>query len=335
MAESFFLPFIAVILLLLTPISEARTKSIVHRPQPAPLSFAVNSTSDNHQNGVCYYTVDIRTSCYSTPLTTDQISLSFGDAYGNQVYAPRLDDPYSRTFERCSTDTFDISGPCTYQICYVYLYRSGYDVWIPVDITIRGYYYPRPVTFYYNVPIPGNVWYGFNYCSRAVRGYSKWGWSVITAFGSALFALAGLGSNQLGTWGGIWCFHEKLLLSRNKGKTTLGNVCEVLLAFVVIYYVITYLVFVIQKSPKIRIKYIECIKMGVYVFNPEIGVYVFNPIIGVYSMILCHYILSIYSVFFGCMQCHNVKVQTLISVLKYETPILILLLCLSFFLYYL
>ncbi|RAL41349.1 unnamed protein product [Cuscuta campestris] len=194
MAESYLLPFLAVILVLLTPISQARSNSILHRPQPAPLSFAVNSTAHNHQNGACSFTVDIRTSCYSTSLTTDQISLSFGDAYGNQVYAPRLDDPYSRTFERCSTDTFEIHGPCTYQICYLYLYRSGYDGWIPLDVTVRGYY-TYPVTFYYNVPIPGDVWYGFNKCSRAVRGYSKWGWSVITAFGSALYALAGLGSD--------------------------------------------------------------------------------------------------------------------------------------------
>ncbi|KAA8540482.1 hypothetical protein F0562_024599 [Nyssa sinensis] len=89
----------------------------------------------------CSYTVSIRTSCSSPRLTRDQISLSFGDAYGNQVYAPRIDDPSSRTFERCSVDTFQIYGPCTYQICYFYLYRSGYDGWKPESVQdfLQGY----------------------------------------------------------------------------------------------------------------------------------------------------------------------------------------------------
>lgn len=85
----------------------------------------------------------------------------------NQVYVPRLDDPYSGTFERCSTDTFQIYGPCTYQICYLYLYRTGYDGWVPESVTVYGYN-SSPVTFYYNVFIPYGVWYGFDYC----YGYS-------------------------------------------------------------------------------------------------------------------------------------------------------------------
>lgn len=84
----------------------------------------------------------------------------------NQVYVPRLDDPRSGTFERCSTDTFQIHGPCTYQTCYLYLYRSGYDGWIPEQVTVYSYGY-NPVTFYYNTYIPNGIWYGFDYC----RGY--------------------------------------------------------------------------------------------------------------------------------------------------------------------
>ncbi|KAI9112020.1 hypothetical protein K1719_016916 [Acacia pycnantha] len=79
----------------------------------------------------CPYTVVISTSCTSTVRTKDQISIAFGDAYGNQIYAPRLDDPTSNAFERCSTDTFQLNGPCAYQICYVYFYRSGHDGWKP------------------------------------------------------------------------------------------------------------------------------------------------------------------------------------------------------------
>ncbi|EPS71144.1 hypothetical protein M569_03619, partial [Genlisea aurea] len=120
---------------------------------------------NNTQNaGTCYYSVSIRTSCSSTRYTRDRISLAFGDAYGNQIYAPRLDDPRSRTFERCSSDTFQISGPCAYQICYLYLYRSGYDGWIPYDISVSGGYGSHPVSFYYNVFIPPDLWYGFNNC---------------------------------------------------------------------------------------------------------------------------------------------------------------------------
>ncbi|GKV35844.1 hypothetical protein SLEP1_g44051 [Rubroshorea leprosula] len=132
-------------------------------PQPLK-SFSINET----QNGVrsCSYTVKFITSCSSTVYTRDQISLSFGDAYGNQVYAPRLDDPASRTFERCSTDTFEIAGPCTYQVCYLYLYRSGYDGWKPESVTVYGYY-TSSVTFYYNTFIPNGIWYGFNRCNGA------------------------------------------------------------------------------------------------------------------------------------------------------------------------
>ncbi|GAA0164314.1 hypothetical protein LIER_19980 [Lithospermum erythrorhizon] len=139
-----------------------RARSIIQRPQPS-FSFKINSTSENY--GSCSFTVMIRTSCYSTSYTRDQISLSFGDAYGNQVYAPRLDDPGSRAFKPCSTDTYTLYGPCTYQICYLYLYRSGYDGWMPYDVSVYG---PNssPVSFYFNVFIPSGTWYGFNYCGR-------------------------------------------------------------------------------------------------------------------------------------------------------------------------
>lgn len=75
----------------------------------------------------------------------------------------RLDDPSSRTFEACSTDTFDIYGPCTYDVCYVYLYRRGQDGFKVGTVRISGQYI-RTVTFNYNDWIPSNVWWGFNYC---------------------------------------------------------------------------------------------------------------------------------------------------------------------------
>ncbi|KAH8520869.1 hypothetical protein Peur_039657 [Populus x canadensis] len=141
-----------------------QAKSKITQPQPLT-SFKINTTLQNTASS-CSYTVTIRTSCSSSRYTRDRISLAFGDAYGYQVYVPRLDDPRSRTFESCSTDTFHIDGPCTYQICYVYLYRNGYDGWKPESITISGYY-TSSVTFYYNTFIPNAVWYGFNHCNAA------------------------------------------------------------------------------------------------------------------------------------------------------------------------
>ncbi|XP_023758980.1 embryo-specific protein ATS3B [Lactuca sativa] len=145
--------------------SSSQTRSIIQNPQPNP-NFNVNST--NQQNAqTCSFTVDISTSCSSVKYTRDEISISFGDAYGNQVYAPRIDDPSTKTFEQCSSDTFEIYGPCTYQICYLYLYRSGYDGWKPESVDVYGYN-TRAVSFYYNVWVPADTWYGFDYCS----GYS-------------------------------------------------------------------------------------------------------------------------------------------------------------------
>nr|GLL20451.1 uncharacterized protein LOC109186510 [Ipomoea trifida] len=128
-------------------------------------SFTVKA---NPQIGAakCSYKVDIRTSCSSVKYTRDQISLSFGDAYGNEVYAARIDDPDSDTFERCSKDTFKITGPCMDDVCYLYLYRAGSDGWKPQTVTVyisaRNY-----VTFTYNRFVPKGVWYGFNHCDNA------------------------------------------------------------------------------------------------------------------------------------------------------------------------
>ncbi|MCL7023141.1 hypothetical protein MKW94_013616 [Papaver nudicaule] len=124
-------------------------------------SFKIQSAAEAN---ACLYTVAIKTSCSSTRFTRDQISLAFGDAYGNQVYAPRLDDPSSRAFERCSTDTYHLSGPCTYRICHLYLYRVGSDGWKPENVKI---YTPdsRISTFNFNVFVPYGVWYGFNFCN--------------------------------------------------------------------------------------------------------------------------------------------------------------------------
>ncbi|KAJ7975606.1 Embryo-specific [Quillaja saponaria] len=116
---------------------------------------------------ICPYSVKISTSCSSPFFTSDQISVAFGDANGNQIYAESLEDPSSRTFERCSSDTFQIKGPCSNSICYLYLYRNGTDHgfgWVPLSVEIYGGN-SIPVTFYYNTTIPNLIWYGFNLCT--------------------------------------------------------------------------------------------------------------------------------------------------------------------------
>ncbi|KAF1882842.1 hypothetical protein Lal_00003023 [Lupinus albus] len=119
--------------------SFSQANPIASLPQPNQ-SFNPNQILNQNQGRSCSYTVNIKTSCSSPSQTRDQISLAFGDAYGYQVYAPRLDDPYSRTFE-----------------------RRGYDGWVPESVTVSSYNY-RPVSFYYNTGIPYGVWYGFDYC---------------------------------------------------------------------------------------------------------------------------------------------------------------------------
>ncbi|CAK9158439.1 unnamed protein product [Ilex paraguariensis] len=168
------------LLLLAVIFTSSSASSIVSWPQPLS-SIKVNTTQNL---GACSYTVIITTSCSSPKYTYDQISLAFGDAYGYQVYVPRLDDPSSRTFEQCSIDTFQLSGPCTYQVCYLYLYRSGYDGWKPESVEVYGSY-SNPITFYYGVLIPSDVWYGFDYCSgsyRASASKSTMKWALIFVF---------------------------------------------------------------------------------------------------------------------------------------------------------
>ncbi|XP_074273954.1 embryo-specific protein ATS3A-like isoform X1 [Silene latifolia] len=129
-----------------------------------PLPLLSHRIKPNLTGSSCPYTVKIVTSCSSTKRPKDQVSLSFGDKRGNQVYVPKIDDPRSGTFEACSTDTFDISGPCTYDVCYVYLNRRGRDGIKIESVKISGKS-TRTVTFNFKSWLPNNVWFGFNYCN--------------------------------------------------------------------------------------------------------------------------------------------------------------------------
>ena len=122
----------------------------------------------------CSYTVRIKTSCSSPSRTSDAISVAFGDAYRNEVYAAGLagSSSSSRAFERCSTDTFRIGGPCGYGVCYLYLRRAGRVGWTPEWVRVYEPTSDTPSTFYYGDPLPDSVWYGFNRCPNRAAASS-------------------------------------------------------------------------------------------------------------------------------------------------------------------
>ncbi|XP_010458405.1 PREDICTED: uncharacterized protein LOC104739666 [Camelina sativa] len=120
-----------------------------------------------HEEESCPYTVIVTTSCLSPDWSKDQITIALGDANGNQVVAPRLNEPLSGGrggFEKCSSDTFEIKGACLNTICSVYIYRSGPDGWIPETIEIykEG---SKSVKFDFNKNVPENIWSGNNNCN--------------------------------------------------------------------------------------------------------------------------------------------------------------------------
>ncbi|KAL3382363.1 hypothetical protein AABB24_002089 [Solanum stoloniferum] len=113
----------------------------------------------------CSYTLTIKTSCSSPKYTRDRVSIAFGDSYGFEVHAPKLDDPSSKIFESCSTDTFQIRGLCIYEICYLNLKRVGSDGWKPESVKVYGPDRPA-ITFKYDKFLPNGVWFGFNHCKK-------------------------------------------------------------------------------------------------------------------------------------------------------------------------
>ncbi|CAD5335607.1 unnamed protein product [Arabidopsis thaliana] len=133
-----FFTLISFVFLISTSVSESKVLD------PPHVAESFNVSLIQKLGNTCAYTVIISTSCSSTRYTRDQISVAFGDGY----------------------DTFQINGPCTYQICYVYLYRSGPDGWIPNSVKIYSHG-SKAVTFPYNTYVPESVWYGFNYCNSA------------------------------------------------------------------------------------------------------------------------------------------------------------------------
>ncbi|KAE9588014.1 hypothetical protein Lal_00003306 [Lupinus albus] len=142
----------------------SQANPIAIHPQPNQ-SFKLNRMP---QQVNCHYTAHIKTSCISPSYTGNQISVAFGDTYGSQVYVPKLDHLSLGSFDQCSISTFEIDGPCNNQVCYLFLYTTGYDGWIPESVTISGYN-AAPISFVYNTAVPHGVWYGYNVCNNGLE----------------------------------------------------------------------------------------------------------------------------------------------------------------------
>ncbi|GJM94749.1 hypothetical protein PR202_ga11424 [Eleusine coracana subsp. coracana] len=137
---------------------------------PARCNSAELAATGGRTRRTCAYTVKVKTSCSAaTPRrTTDAVSLAFGDAYRNEAHAPRLPNG-GGALDRCATDTFRVTGPCGYGVCYLYLRRSGRDGWAPewVQVVQPGAAGPVTATFYFGDPLPDGVWYGHDRCPKA------------------------------------------------------------------------------------------------------------------------------------------------------------------------
>ncbi|RCV24884.1 hypothetical protein SEVIR_5G118700v4 [Setaria viridis] len=152
------------------------------RPLPRPTATTTTTTPLEAGSGevagsgdiggvagrACTYTVQIKTSCSSPRRSPDAVSLAFGDTYRNEVYAARVTP--ARGFERCAKDTFRVTGPCGYGVCYLYLRRTGGVGWTPEWVRVYEPTSSTPSTFYYGDPLSNGVWYGTNRCLRRGAG---------------------------------------------------------------------------------------------------------------------------------------------------------------------
>ncbi|EFH47515.1 embryo-specific protein 3 [Arabidopsis lyrata subsp. lyrata] len=124
------------------------------------------------QQGTCPYTVVVMTSCLSPESTRDQISIVFGDADGNKVYAPKLGGSVRGAggLGKCSTNTFQVRGQCLNDpICSLYINRNGPDGWVPESIEIYSEG-SKSVKFDFSKSVPQiNTWYGHNNCNTTGR----------------------------------------------------------------------------------------------------------------------------------------------------------------------
>ncbi|KAK2371522.1 hypothetical protein P8452_58464 [Trifolium repens] len=169
---------------IITAFSQA-TSTLVTRTQPQINLSSMLNHSQQHisetrrndgrgRNHDCDYLITIKTSCDSPTYTKDKIGLSFGDAYGDEHYIPRVKDYIPRVndssdsepFKKCNTFSFNLPGLCISKICKLYLFRKGSNGWVPETVVVYDYKYP-PVIFNYNFSLSdGRAGTGYNYCPQ-------------------------------------------------------------------------------------------------------------------------------------------------------------------------
>lgn len=156
----------------------------------SPLAKANQPTNLASQisEGNCSYLIQIETTCAPSADTTDHISVRFIDSSGNLIIVKHLRNPKLLNspkydlkksagrensefqFKRCSISSFEAKGACMKKsVCALYLKRVGSDDWRPGWVKVlhqedSGRAVPVSYTFYFRTFLPGNVWYGFDYC---------------------------------------------------------------------------------------------------------------------------------------------------------------------------
>ncbi|KAL2332447.1 hypothetical protein Fmac_020028 [Flemingia macrophylla] len=145
-------------LLLTFCIISALSQATLQATHPQAINSSKLNQTQQQINGGCRYSVIMETSCSSSFYVRGQIDLLFGDAYGNQVYVPQLEGPLD-----CSTNKYEIHGPCILKICHLNLYMTGDTDWILETVSIYDYL-NDPVTFYFGTYISEDGSYYFNHC---------------------------------------------------------------------------------------------------------------------------------------------------------------------------
>lgn len=149
-----------------------------------PISANLQESQKN-----CSYSIEIETTCAASADTKDHVSVRFSDSSGNLIIVKPLKNPkllYAPKgfrkhgtgsyggFGRCSVDMFEASGPCMQGVCSLYFKKVGSDDWRPGWVKVLhkvgdGHLVPVSYVFYFRIFVPGNVWYGFDYCHSKER----------------------------------------------------------------------------------------------------------------------------------------------------------------------
>ncbi|KAK2425407.1 embryo-specific protein ATS3B [Trifolium repens] len=115
----------------------------------------------------CIYDISIKTNCNSPTYTTDGISISIGDANGNEILAQL--ESVGKLGSCMEFTNTQVLGQCIEKICKIHITSTSVvlDGWMPEAIIASHSYYP-PITFNFNYFIPYGQRSGIDYCHNNV-----------------------------------------------------------------------------------------------------------------------------------------------------------------------